>query len=95
MREWCVAWWHSGQDVYKEDEYWDDMASELGVVTPVSGETPWQSSVSQCTSLNVMKEPINSHQSRLQDTRSLMPRNKLVSTRSFSSDSVSINLNNF
>lgn len=89
LREWCIAWWHSGHEDYELDDYWDDTASELGVGTPVSGDTPLQSSVSRCTSLNVIKEPINSTQNRLQDTRSLVPKNRLVSSRSVSSDSVS------
>lgn len=90
LREWCIAWWHSGHEDYELDDYWDDTASELGVGTPVSGDTPLQSSVSRCTSLNVIKEPNNSGQnSRLQDARSLGQKNRLVSSRSVSSDSVS------
>ncbi|KAK7605500.1 hypothetical protein V9T40_007358 [Parthenolecanium corni] len=88
FREWCVAWWHSGREDYKENDNWEDTASELGAGTPVSGETPLQSTVSRCTSLNVIKEPTSNIQNRLHDTRALAPRNRLVSSRSLSSDSV-------
>lgn len=90
MREWCVAWWHSGHEDYELEDYWDDTASEVGVGTPLSGETPLQSSVSRCTSLNVIKEPCTTNpQSRVQDSRSIAQTNRLVSSRSVSSDSVS------
>ncbi|XP_065221422.1 muscarinic acetylcholine receptor DM1 isoform X2 [Planococcus citri] len=89
LRESCVAWWHSGNEDYELEDYWDDTNSEVGVGTPLSGETPLQSSVSRCTSLNVIKEPSTMNpQSRVQDSRSIAQTNRLVSSRSVSSDSV-------
>ncbi|GLV31824.1 muscarinic Acetylcholine Receptor A-type [Carabus blaptoides fortunei] len=56
VRAWCVAWWHSGREDSDTEE---DTPSEqnLGYATPVSVETPLQSSVSRCTSLNVIRDP--------------------------------------
>lgn len=56
VRAWCVAWWHSGRE---ESDTEEDTPSEqnLGYATPVSVETPLQSSVSRCTSLNVIRDP--------------------------------------
>lgn len=56
VKAWCVAWWHSGREDSDTEE---DTPSEqnLGYATPVSVETPLQSSVSRCTSLNVIRDP--------------------------------------
>ncbi|XP_063222732.1 muscarinic acetylcholine receptor DM1 [Bacillus rossius redtenbacheri] len=81
VRDWCVAWWHSGH----EEEY-EDTASEMGYATPVSVETPLQSSVSRCTSLNVIRDPYAGQQPPQQTpTRHLQQR---LAARSVSSDSV-------
>lgn len=55
VREWCVAWWHSGREEYYEPD--PEEPSDPGYATPVSIETPLQSSVSRCTSLNVIRDP--------------------------------------
>lgn len=44
IRAWCLAWWHSGRDDYDEDL---EDPSDMGYATPVSIETPLQSSVSR------------------------------------------------
>ncbi|KAK7793282.1 hypothetical protein R5R35_006779 [Gryllus longicercus] len=58
VRAWCVAWWTSGRerDDVAEPDY-EDTPSDMGYATPVSVETPLQSSVSRCTSLNVIRDP--------------------------------------
>ncbi|KAK5650257.1 hypothetical protein RI129_001286 [Pyrocoelia pectoralis] len=56
IRAWCVAWWHSGrEDSDTEEESPSEQAP--GCATPMSLETPLQSSVSRCTSLNVIRDP--------------------------------------
>ncbi|KAJ8921603.1 hypothetical protein NQ315_010511 [Exocentrus adspersus] len=103
IREWCVAWWHSGrEDSDTEEESPSEQCQ--GCVTPVSLDTPLQSSVSRCTSLNVIRDPYlsglsaqrdhalnqaNMTPTRLaaRDSRSLPTTNRLVN-RSISSDSV-------
>ncbi|KAL0830812.1 hypothetical protein ABMA28_002930 [Loxostege sticticalis] len=56
VRAWCVAWWHSGRDDLEDTEP-EEEPSDPGYATPVSVETPLQSSVSRCTSLNVIRDP--------------------------------------
>lgn len=101
VKAWCVAWWHSGREDSDTEE---DTPSEqnLGYATPVSIETPLQSSVSRCTSLNVIRDPYQVPQSgqpnvtptRLlagqapRDSRSLPSRADRLGPRSVSSDSV-------
>lgn len=47
VKEWCVAWWHSGRDDSDDYGYEAEDPSDLGYATPVSIETPLQSSVSR------------------------------------------------
>nr|XP_023020166.1 muscarinic acetylcholine receptor DM1 [Leptinotarsa decemlineata] len=56
IRAWCIAWWYSGREDSDTEE---ESPSEQGqgCITPVSFDTPLQSSVSRCTSLNVIKDP--------------------------------------
>ncbi|XP_050348620.1 muscarinic acetylcholine receptor DM1 [Nymphalis io] len=56
VTEWCVAWWHSGREDLEDTEP-EEEPSDPGYATPVSVETPLQSSVSRCTSLNVIRDP--------------------------------------
>ncbi|XP_045522740.1 muscarinic acetylcholine receptor DM1 [Pieris brassicae] len=56
VRSWCVAWWHSGREDVEDTEP-EEEPSDLGYATPVSVETPLQSTVSRCTSLNVIRDP--------------------------------------
>ncbi|KAG6440783.1 hypothetical protein O3G_MSEX001533 [Manduca sexta] len=56
VRAWCVAWWHSGREDTEDTEP-EEEPSDPGYATPVSVETPLQSSVSRCTSLNVIRDP--------------------------------------
>ncbi|XP_048485350.1 muscarinic acetylcholine receptor DM1 [Plutella xylostella] len=56
VRAWCVAWWHSGRDDADDTEP-EEEPSDPGYATPVSVETPLQSSVSRCPSLNVIRDP--------------------------------------
>ncbi|XP_066901625.1 muscarinic acetylcholine receptor DM1 isoform X2 [Halyomorpha halys] len=96
IREWCIAWWHSGREDIDGDAELEDTPSDMGYATPVSVETPLQSSVSRCTSLNVIRDPYSSvgapttpkmpHHVHY-DSRSLPPQTKLHS-RSLSTDSV-------
>ncbi|CAH0385693.1 unnamed protein product [Bemisia tabaci] len=98
FREWCVAWWHSGREEDPED--YEDIPSDMGYATPVSVETPLQSSVSRCTSMNMIRDPYALGQTPPArnhpppplahlDARSLpsAPANRLHS-RSISNDSV-------
>ncbi|KAG5895583.1 hypothetical protein JTB14_002345 [Gonioctena quinquepunctata] len=68
VRAWCVAWWHSGREDSDTEE---ESPSEQGqgCITPVSLDTPLQSSVSRCTSLNVIRDPyvtsLSSHRDHL------------------------------
>ncbi|XP_054273091.1 muscarinic acetylcholine receptor DM1 isoform X2 [Macrosteles quadrilineatus] len=55
IREWCIAWWHSGRE--DEDPDIEDTPSDMGYATPVSVETPLPSSLSRGTSLNVIRDP--------------------------------------
>ncbi|GAB0090039.1 Muscarinic acetylcholine receptor DM1 [Sergentomyia squamirostris] len=57
IKEWCVAWWHSGREDSEDYGYEAEEPSDLGYATPVSIETPLQSSVSRCTSMNVIRDP--------------------------------------
>nr|CAD7452696.1 unnamed protein product [Timema tahoe] len=95
VREWCVAWWHSGREDDAADVDYEDTPSDMGYATPVSVETPLQSSVSRCTSLNVIRDPYASGLSQQQtptrhlqhyDARSL-PASGRLAARSVSSDS--------
>ncbi|KAG8263812.1 Muscarinic acetylcholine receptor M5 [Homalodisca vitripennis] len=100
VREWCIAWWHSGRE--DEDVDIEDTPSDMGYATPVSVETPLPSSLSRGTSLNVIRDPyvppqtppsrihphgpIVSHHVHY-DSRSLPSANRLQA-RSLSTDSV-------
>ncbi|KAI4458663.1 5-hydroxytryptamine receptor [Holotrichia oblita] len=55
VRAWCVAWWHSGREDSDTEE---ESPSEQGqgYITPLSLDTPLPSSVSRCTSLNVIRD---------------------------------------
>lgn len=57
LRAWCIAWWHSGRD---DSDTEDESPSEQGqgYITPMSLDTPLPSSVSRCTSLNVIRYTI-------------------------------------
>ncbi|PNF18549.1 Muscarinic acetylcholine receptor DM1 [Cryptotermes secundus] len=98
VRDWCVAWWQSGREDDSMDPDYEDTPSDMGYATPVSVETPLQSSVSRCTSLNVIRDPYTSVQQQQQtptrqhhlhhfDSRSL-PASSRLAARSVSSDSV-------
>ncbi|KAM8713219.1 hypothetical protein ACLKA7_013520 [Drosophila subpalustris] len=56
IKEWCIAWWHSGREDSDDFAYEPEEPSDLGYATPVTIETPLQSSVSRCTSMNVMRD---------------------------------------
>ncbi|XP_013173153.1 PREDICTED: muscarinic acetylcholine receptor DM1 [Papilio xuthus] len=56
IQAWCIAWWHSGREDLEDTEP-EEEPSDAGYATPVSVETPLQSSVSRCTSLNVIRDP--------------------------------------
>ncbi|CAG4935357.1 unnamed protein product [Parnassius apollo] len=56
IQAWCIAWWHSGREDLEDTEA-EEEPSDAGYATPVSVETPLQSSVSRCTSLNVIRDP--------------------------------------
>lgn len=47
VKDWCIAWWHSGRDDSDDYVYDQEEPSDLGYATPVSIETPLQSSVSR------------------------------------------------
>lgn len=52
IKDWCIAWWHSGQDEENFDEFtdWYDVEGDQSYAdygTPCSVETPVQSSVSR------------------------------------------------
>lgn len=47
IKEWCIAWWHSGREDSDDYGYEAEEPSDLGYATPVSIETPIQSSVSR------------------------------------------------
>lgn len=99
IREWCISWWHSGREDDGDD--YEDTPSDMGYATPVSVETPLQSSVSRCTSLNVIRDPYASAITNFQpntprahhmmhhnfESRSLPTSNRLAA-RSLSNDSV-------
>ncbi|XP_067013307.1 muscarinic acetylcholine receptor DM1 [Anabrus simplex] len=101
IRGWCIVWWYSGREDEPMEPDYEDTPSDMGYATPVSVETPLQSSVSRCTSLNVIRDPYagsnpqqqtptrQAHLSHLQhyDSRSLPTSNRLAA-RSVSSDSV-------
>ncbi|CAG9857361.1 unnamed protein product [Phyllotreta striolata] len=93
VREWCVAWWHSGREDGSDTEEESPSEQGQGCVTPVSLDTPLQSSVSRCTSLNVIRDhalvQANMTPTRLapRDSRSLPAGNRLTA-RSVSTDSV-------
>uniref|UniRef100_A0A336MEG8 CSON014250 protein n=1 Tax=Culicoides sonorensis TaxID=179676 RepID=A0A336MEG8_CULSO len=59
IKDWCIAWWHSGREESDDgyNGYEQEEPSDLGYATPVSIETPLPSSVSRCTSLNVIRDP--------------------------------------
>jgi hypothetical protein len=57
IKNWCVAWWHSGQeeDSFEDFGDWCDFEGEQSYAeygTPVSAETPVQSSVSRSVQLS-------------------------------------------
>lgn len=45
IKEWCIAWWHSGHEDSEDYHYEIDDPSDLGYATPMSIETPLQSSI--------------------------------------------------
>lgn len=47
IKEWCIAWWHSGREDSDEYGYDAEEPSDLGYATPVSIETPLPSSVTR------------------------------------------------
>lgn len=47
VKEWCIAWWHSGREDSDDFAYEQEEPSDLGYATPVTIETPLQSSVSR------------------------------------------------
>ncbi|XP_050095132.1 muscarinic acetylcholine receptor DM1 isoform X1 [Anopheles aquasalis] len=57
IKDWCIAWWHSGREDSEDYGYDVEEPSDLGYATPVSIETPLPSSVTRCTSLNVIRDP--------------------------------------
>nr|CAI5829168.1 unnamed protein product [Callosobruchus analis] len=57
IQAWCVAWWHSGREDASDTEEESPSEQGHGCVTPVSLDTPLQSTVSRCTSMNVMRDP--------------------------------------
>jgi muscarinic acetylcholine receptor M3 len=80
------------------DPDYEDTPSDMGYATPVSVETPLQSSVSRCTSLNVIRDPYTSVQQQQTPTRQhhlhhfdsrSLPASSRLAARSVSSDSVS------
>ncbi|XP_050305615.1 muscarinic acetylcholine receptor DM1 [Anthonomus grandis grandis] len=100
LRAWCIAWWHSGKD---ESDTEEESPSEQGhsCITPLSMDTTLPSSVSRCTSLNVIRDPYSTRDSSgglanmtptrftPRDTRSLPMANRLMTgTKSGSTDSV-------
>ncbi|KAF7287999.1 hypothetical protein GWI33_000059 [Rhynchophorus ferrugineus] len=102
IHSWCVTWWHSGRDDGSDTEEESPSEQGQGCITPVSLDTPLQSSVSRCTSLNVIRDPYaardigwsgggqaNMTPTRFvpRDTRSLPMANRLGG-RSSSTDSV-------
>ncbi|XP_021923374.1 muscarinic acetylcholine receptor DM1 [Zootermopsis nevadensis] len=97
VRDWCVAWWQSGHEDESIDPDYEDTPSDMGYATPVSVETPLQSSVSRCTSLNVIRDPYTSMQQQQTPTRQhhlhhydsrSLPASSRLAARSVSSDSV-------
>ncbi|CAH1999476.1 unnamed protein product [Acanthoscelides obtectus] len=54
IQAWCVAWWHSGREDASDTEEESPSEQGHGCVTPVSLDTPLQSTVSRCTSMNVI-----------------------------------------
>ncbi|KPI95886.1 Muscarinic acetylcholine receptor DM1 [Papilio xuthus] len=46
IQAWCIAWWHSGREDLEDTEP-EEEPSDAGYATPVSVETPLQSSVSR------------------------------------------------
>lgn len=100
LRNWCVAWWHSGRD--DDDCDIEDTPSDMGYATPVSAETPLPSSISRGTSLSVIRDqymqtaPSRQHVAHHvhYDSRSLpLPTANRLQARSLSSDMVSLYLN--
>ncbi|XP_066259224.1 muscarinic acetylcholine receptor DM1 isoform X2 [Euwallacea similis] len=101
LRAWCIAWWHSGKD---DSDTEDESPSEQGqgYITPMSLDTPLPSSVSRCTSLNVIRDPYatrdggwsTSNQANITPTRytpresRTLPMANRMAGRSGSSDSV-------
>lgn len=57
IRAWCVAWWHSGREDADDTEP-EEEPSDAGYGTPVSVETPLQSSVSRYV-LYIIKKNIH------------------------------------
>ncbi|XP_045468251.1 muscarinic acetylcholine receptor DM1 [Harmonia axyridis] len=79
VRSWCIAWWHSGREDSDTEE---ESPSEQGqgCITPVSLDTPLQSSVSRCTSLNVIRDPYNNLSSAHQRDMSLISGSQINAT---------------
>ncbi|XP_073969916.1 muscarinic Acetylcholine Receptor, A-type isoform X2 [Rhodnius prolixus] len=89
VREWCIAWWHSGREEVDNDCELEDTPSDMGYATPVSVETPLQSSVSRdpYAGAGVPQTPRLAHHHVHYDSRSLPPTTRLQA-RSLSTDSV-------
>ncbi|KAF6211999.1 hypothetical protein GE061_012517 [Apolygus lucorum] len=98
IREWCIQWWHSGREDGDCDCELEDTPSDMGYATPVSVETPLQSSVSRCASMNVIRDPyagvgapqtprLAHHHVHYGESRSL-PAQSRLQNRSLSTDSV-------
>uniref|UniRef100_T1GT97 Uncharacterized protein n=1 Tax=Megaselia scalaris TaxID=36166 RepID=T1GT97_MEGSC len=69
IKEWCIAWWHSGREDSDDYHYEMEDPSDLGYATPMSIETPLQSSVPRCTSMNIM----NPYSNNLSNNLSSVP----------------------
>ncbi|XP_022904385.2 muscarinic acetylcholine receptor DM1 isoform X2 [Onthophagus taurus] len=99
IRAWCVAWWHSGREDSDTEE---ESPSEQGqgCITPMSLDTPLQSSVSRDPYATGLPQPNQRDQmihnqanitpTRLapRDTRSLPNNANRLGARSISNDSV-------
>ncbi|XP_049806683.1 muscarinic acetylcholine receptor DM1-like [Schistocerca nitens] len=84
VRAWCAAWWSSSREEECAPDL-EDTPSDMGYATPVSVETPLQSSVSRCTSLNVIRDPFSAVHTPTRHGHAHAGR---LAARSVSSDSV-------
>lgn len=86
LRDWCVAWWHSGRE--DDDADVEDTPSDMGYATPVSVETPLPSSLSRGTSLNVIRDPYVPPTTPHSHHLHCLPQTARLQARSLSNDSV-------